>query len=321
MKIAAISSTKVSDPNEGNIDNKNLYNDKELFDDADLDWYAYGFRNYDAQIGRFTQLDPLTWDYPELTNYQYASDEPIANVDIDGLEAYTSVNFVAGVTKSGVQFAGTGQIADIILKSTKTIQTGITAAKVASVAIKAADIATDFIPVVSGAKDIYKGVRDGNWWQVGFGVLSIAADVFTLGGSSVAKGVVKTAVRESAEIIAKDVGEQIVKEEVESVAKKEAKESGARFIADEKGEIVDTKATPQGSYEHPGGSRTDILQKTRHYNKATKEDVGYSHTHEPYQHVNPKTGKKYSGADRIKAHKVTSKEIKNITSGAAKKIP
>lgn len=31
------------------------------------------------------QPDPLADDYPELTPYQYASDDPIANVDIDGL--------------------------------------------------------------------------------------------------------------------------------------------------------------------------------------------------------------------------------------------
>jgi len=86
LKIAGISSKKLGDPNEGLLDNKNLYNDKELFDDADLDWYDYGFRNYDPQIGRFPQLDPLTDDYPELTNYQYASNDPIANVDVDGLE-------------------------------------------------------------------------------------------------------------------------------------------------------------------------------------------------------------------------------------------
>jgi len=43
------------------------------------------------RIARFTQLDPLTWEYPELTNYQYASDEPIANVDMDGLEKYLSL--------------------------------------------------------------------------------------------------------------------------------------------------------------------------------------------------------------------------------------
>jgi RHS repeat-associated protein len=100
LKIAAISSKKLPDANEGNIDNKNLYNDKELFDDADLDWYDYGFRNYDPQIGRFTQLDPLTDDYPELTPYQYAGDEPIANIDIDGLEP-CPVNVAGDAVKAG----------------------------------------------------------------------------------------------------------------------------------------------------------------------------------------------------------------------------
>ena len=77
--------------NEGDIKNKNLYNDKELVYDADLDWYDYGFRSYDTQIGRFPQLDPLTDDYPELTPYQYASNDPITNIDIDGLEGGSAV--------------------------------------------------------------------------------------------------------------------------------------------------------------------------------------------------------------------------------------
>ncbi len=64
LKIAGISSRKMPDPSEGHIDNKYLYNDKELFDEADLDWYDYGFRNYDPQIARFPQLDPLTDGYP-----------------------------------------------------------------------------------------------------------------------------------------------------------------------------------------------------------------------------------------------------------------
>ncbi len=68
LKMAGISSKKLGDPNEGLLDNKNLYNDKELIDEADLDWYDYGFRNYDPQIGRFVQLDPLTDEYPELMN-------------------------------------------------------------------------------------------------------------------------------------------------------------------------------------------------------------------------------------------------------------
>jgi len=86
LKIAGISSTKLGDANEGMLKNQHLYNDKELWEEADLNWYDYGFRNYDPQIGRFPQLDPLTWDYPELTNYQYGSNDPIMNIDIDGLE-------------------------------------------------------------------------------------------------------------------------------------------------------------------------------------------------------------------------------------------
>ena len=87
--------------------NNNLYNDKELNDDADLNWYDYGFRSYDPQIGRFPQLDPLTDGYPELTPYQYASNEPIANIDIDGLEKGSAIAFAWGgeIAKSTVNFA------------------------------------------------------------------------------------------------------------------------------------------------------------------------------------------------------------------------
>ncbi len=87
LKIAGISSKKLGDGGEGTLKNNYLYNDKELFDDGDLNWYDYGFRNYDPQIGRFTQLDPLSNVFAELSPYQYASCEPVANVDLDGLEA------------------------------------------------------------------------------------------------------------------------------------------------------------------------------------------------------------------------------------------
>ncbi|MBC7687810.1 MAG: hypothetical protein H7211_06480 [Aquabacterium sp.] len=114
LKIAAISSKKMPDLAEGRITNKDLYNDKELVDDADLNWYDYGFRSYDPQIGRFPQLDPLTDDYPELTPFQYASCDPIDNIDIDGLEGGLST--VGGIwngsflqaAKSGGSLLGLG---------------------------------------------------------------------------------------------------------------------------------------------------------------------------------------------------------------------
>lgn len=101
LKIASISSHKLPDPNEGQTGNNNLYNDKELIDDADLDWYDYGFRSYDPQIGRFPQLDPLTNDYPELTPYQYASDDPVTNIDVDGLEGVNGVKPIKEFIVSG----------------------------------------------------------------------------------------------------------------------------------------------------------------------------------------------------------------------------
>jgi RHS repeat-associated protein len=105
LKIAGISSRKLPDVNEGEVKNQYLYNDKELFDEGDLNWYDYGFRNYDAQIGRFTQLDPLTWEYPFLTPYQYASNDPITNIDIDGLEGGSAVKIFTGATQAAAELA------------------------------------------------------------------------------------------------------------------------------------------------------------------------------------------------------------------------
>lgn len=47
----------------------------------------YGMRVYDPRIGRFLSVDPLTKSFPMLTPYQYASNSPIANIDLDGLES------------------------------------------------------------------------------------------------------------------------------------------------------------------------------------------------------------------------------------------
>jgi uncharacterized protein RhaS with RHS repeats len=46
----------------------------------------YGFRFYDTEINRFVSVDPLADKFPALTPYQYASNNPILNVDLDGLE-------------------------------------------------------------------------------------------------------------------------------------------------------------------------------------------------------------------------------------------
>ncbi|MBN8838546.1 MAG: hypothetical protein J0I09_14895 [Sphingobacteriia bacterium] len=85
LKIAAISSNKIGDALEGSLKNNYQYNDKELWDDGDLNWLDYGFRNYDPQIGRFVQIDPLTDETPNLSSYHYAFLDLINNIDAFGL--------------------------------------------------------------------------------------------------------------------------------------------------------------------------------------------------------------------------------------------
>ena len=66
------------------------FNGKELDKSGEfgsLTHYDYGFRIYNPSIGKFLSVDPLTKSYPMLTPYQFASNSPIGNIDIDGLEA------------------------------------------------------------------------------------------------------------------------------------------------------------------------------------------------------------------------------------------
>jgi RHS repeat-associated protein len=88
LKIAALSSKKAGDSNEGVLKNSYLYNEKELIDDADMNWHDYGFRNYDAQIGRFVQTDPLADQFPFFAPYLYAGNEPVGNIDLFGLAPF-----------------------------------------------------------------------------------------------------------------------------------------------------------------------------------------------------------------------------------------
>jgi RHS repeat-associated protein len=71
------------------------FNGKER-DDAS-EWgsteYDYGFRIYNPAIGKFLSVDPLSDKYLMLTPYQYASNNPILNIDVDGLEGTPATLF------------------------------------------------------------------------------------------------------------------------------------------------------------------------------------------------------------------------------------
>ena len=51
-----------------------------------LKWHHYGKRMYDAVIARFTGVDPISENFTDLSTFNYASNNPIANIDLHGLQ-------------------------------------------------------------------------------------------------------------------------------------------------------------------------------------------------------------------------------------------
>jgi len=68
------------------ITNNQLYNGKELQPDYNLQWYDYGARFYDPQLGRWHSVDPMAEKHYGLTPYNYVLNNPLLYVDPKGMD-------------------------------------------------------------------------------------------------------------------------------------------------------------------------------------------------------------------------------------------
>ena len=79
-------------PIVGISDNQIKYNSKERQAECGLEWYDYGARFYDPQLGRWHVVDPLAEKYFDWSPYNYVGDNPIKRIDTDGKDWDVTIN-------------------------------------------------------------------------------------------------------------------------------------------------------------------------------------------------------------------------------------
>ncbi len=88
MKMAGLSHVT------GSPETKYTYSGKELEDDFNLNWYHYGARYYDPQLGRWQQVDPADEFH---SPYVCVGNNPVNKIDPDGNETYTTTGYFKAI--------------------------------------------------------------------------------------------------------------------------------------------------------------------------------------------------------------------------------
>jgi RHS repeat-associated protein len=129
--------------------NRFKYNGFEEQVEFDLDWYDYGARQFDPQLGRFLSVDPAGDLMTRHSPYNYAFDNPVRFTDPDGMMPTDPQDTKGTTLNRGVKISdrSTGDLNDAYNKVRKAV-------------IKIVDRSLN-IDQVQAIKDAYAGFENG----------------------------------------------------------------------------------------------------------------------------------------------------------------
>ena len=155
--------------NGNSVANRFGFVGKELNQELGLEWHDFGARNYQADLGRWMNLDPKAEEFYDWSPYNYSYNSPIFFVDPDGKSPISMI--LKQAAKVGLKKAMKSYIKSSIKKRLKNYGSKKWGKQ-----------------LLKDAGDALNGL-DSSWWEHAIEVIPVAGDVY--GAASFTKKGVK----------------------------------------------------------------------------------------------------------------------------------